>query len=58
MNSEERTEKIYDIQLKMFENVDILPFYSEVTWMAYNADLKNVNLYADGTYSWNDISWE
>lgn len=58
VDSEERTKKIYEIQLEMFENVDILPFYSEITWMAYNADLKNVNLAVDGTYSWNDISWE
>lgn len=57
VDSDERTKKIGDIQMKMFENIDILPFYSEIGHLAYSSGLSGVKINSDGSLDWNDVGW-
>ncbi|MBQ6583236.1 MAG: ABC transporter substrate-binding protein [Mogibacterium sp.] len=56
VDSAERTKKIEEIQMKMFENLDIIPFYSGKGFMAHRAELQGINIKADGTYEFNDVA--
>ena len=57
INTVERTQKVGDLQKEMFDNMDVIPLYSGLTYLAYNADLKGVHFKTDGTYDINDLSW-
>lgn len=57
VDSDERTKKITKIQEEMDQNLDVIPFFSTVTWMAYNSGIKGINIKSDGSYSWNDVTW-
>ena len=59
IDSEERTKKVGDIQIDiMFKNVNIIPFYSDVTYSAYNEQLQGVVVNNDGTMFVNDFKYE
>ena len=57
VDSEERTEKIGKIQMDMFKNWNMIPFYSDVNYMAYNNDVQGIEIMSNGTLFWNDISF-
>ncbi len=57
VDSDERTEKIGQIQMDMFENWNIIPFYSDVNYMAYSNDVQGIEIMSNGTLFWNDISF-
>lgn len=57
IDSTERTQKIGEIQSKMFENLDIIPFYSDVSYFAYRSELQGVNVLENGTVFFNDFTF-
>ena len=57
VDSDERTAKIGEIQKKMFENWNILPFYSDINYIAYKDYVKGITVQADGALYWNDLSF-
>ena len=57
IDSTERTQKIGEIQSKMFENLDIIPFYSEVSYFAYRSELQGINVLENGTVFFNDFTF-
>lgn len=57
VDTEERTAKVGEIQKKMFENWNIIPFYSDVNYIAYKDYVKGVTVHSDGALYWNDISF-
>ena len=57
VDSDERTQKIGDLQKEMYDNLDNIPFYSPISYIAYNKDLQGVNIQSDGSWSWNDVTW-
>ena len=57
VDSDERTKKIGDIQMMMWENLDMLPFYAEETALAHSNDITGFNMKSDGTYDFNDIRY-
>lgn len=57
VDSDERTEKVGEIQKKMYENLDIIPLYSEKGFMAHSTALTGYKIQSDGTYSFNDVRW-
>jgi hypothetical protein len=40
----------------MFENWNIIPFYSEATYVAYNDFVKGIHI-SNGSLYWNDLSF-
>lgn len=57
IDSNERTKKVGDLQKEMFDNMDVIPLYSGMTYLAYNSNLKGVHFKSDGTYEITDLSW-
>ena len=57
VDSDERTEKVGEIQMRIFENVNMIPMYAELGFAAYNSDLQGFNVLADGTTPLNDLAY-
>ena len=57
VDSDERTEKVGEIQMRIFENVNMIPMYAELGFVAYNSDLQGFNVLADGTTPLNDLAY-
>ncbi|MGN0204763.1 MAG: ABC transporter substrate-binding protein, partial [Coprococcus sp.] len=57
VDSDERTAKIGAIQKDMYTNWNIIPFYSDVNYIAYNSYVKGIKVQADGSLYWNDMSF-
>ena len=57
VDSDERTAKIGAIQKDLYTNWNILPFYSDVSYIAYNNYVKGITVQADGALYWNDMSF-
>ncbi len=53
----ERTKLVGEIQMGMWENVNIIPLYSEVSYTAISSNLKGYNVLIDGTSTINDLSY-
>ena len=43
--------------MMLFENVNMIPLFSDQSFIAYNSDLKGVNVQPDGTMALNDLSY-
>lgn len=56
VDADERAAKIGAIQMEMFENWNIIPFYSEATYVAYNDYVKGIDIF-NGSLYWNDLSF-
>ena len=56
-DGEKRTEMIGDIQMHLFENVNMIPMYAELSFTAMNKDLKGFNVLPDGSVPLNDLSY-
>lgn len=56
VDADERIEKIGEIQKEMFANWNIIPFYSEATYVAYNNYVKGIEIF-NGSLYWNDLSF-
>ena len=46
-----------DIQMYLFENVNMIPMYAELSFSAMNKDLKGFNVLADGSTPLNDLAY-
>ena len=57
VDTDERTKLIGDIQMKIFENVNMIPMYAELSFTAANAELKGCNVLGDGTMPLNDLTY-
>lgn len=57
LDAEKRTEMIGDIQMHLFENVNMIPMYAELSFTAMNKDLKGFNVLPDGSAPLNDLSY-
>lgn len=57
IDPEKRIEKIRDVQMHMFENVDIIPLFGDNDYEAFRSGLKGYVLNADGTMFLNDLSY-
>ena len=57
IDTDARTELVGDLQMHLFENVNMIPMYSELSFTAMNADLQGFNVLADGTAPRNDLSY-
>lgn len=57
IDSDERTKKVGEIQMHLFENVNMIPLYAELGFVAHNSDLKGFNVLADGTTPLNDLTY-
>lgn len=57
IDTDARTELVGDLQMHLFENVNMIPMYSELSFTAMNADLQGFNVLADGTAPLNDLSY-
>ena len=57
IDSTERTQKVGDLQKQIFDNMDCIPLYSGLSYLAYNANLKGILFKTDGTYDITDLSW-
>lgn len=57
VDTDSRTEQVGEIQMHLFENVNMIPLYSELSFMAYNPDLQGMNVLIDGTMPVNDLSY-
>lgn len=53
-----RVEKIGEIQMRMFENMNIIPLFMDNDYTAIRTELKGVVAKADGTLSTADMHWE
>ena len=57
IDTDARAELLGDLQMHLFENVNMIPMYSELSFTAMNADLQGFNVLADGTAPLNDLSY-
>lgn len=57
VDTDERTKKIGEIQMHIFKNVNMIPMYAELSFTAYNKDLKGFNVLKDGTSPLNDLAY-
>lgn len=57
VDTDKRTEMIGDIQMDIFKNVNMIPMYAELSFTAVNSELKGYNVLADGTATWNDLTY-
>ncbi len=57
VDANDRTEVIRELQMSMFENLDIIPFYTSLDFAAYTNGLKGVNVLSDGSIPLNDLSF-
>ncbi|MDD6815068.1 MAG: ABC transporter substrate-binding protein, partial [Firmicutes bacterium] len=57
-DTEKRVEKIGEIQMRMFENMNIIPLFMDNDYTAIRTELKGVVAKADGTLSTADMHWE
>lgn len=57
-DTEKRTEKIGEIQMRMFENLNIIPLFMDNDYTAARKELKGINPKSDGTLSTADMHWE
>ena len=57
VDTDERTKLVGDVQMKLFENVNMIPMYAELSFTAANADLKGCNVLGDGTMPLNDLTY-
>ena len=57
IDAEKRIQKIGDIQIEMSKNLDILPLYSDISYIAYRTELKGVVIQPDGTMYFNDFEF-
>lgn len=57
IDAQERIDKIGAVQIEMFKNVNIIPLYSDVSYIAYRNELKGVNVMKNGTMYYNDFEF-
>lgn len=57
LDTDKRTKMVGDLQLGMFENINIIPMYSELGFTAVNKDLKGFKVMSDGTAAMNDLTF-
>ncbi|MGN0658249.1 MAG: ABC transporter substrate-binding protein [Emergencia sp.] len=57
VDPEERNQLVGDIQMKLFENVNMIPMYAELSFTAVRNDLQGCNVLGDGTMPLNDLSY-
>ena len=57
VDTDKRTEMVGDIQMDIFKNVNMIPMYAELSFTAINSELKGFNVLADGSATWNDLSY-
>lgn len=57
VDSDERTAKIGAIQMEMFKNCNIIPFFSNLSYIAYGDHVKGIVIQADSSLYWNDLSF-
>ena len=57
VDTDVRTKKVGDAQMHIFENVNMIPLYSELSFTAYNSELKGFNVLGDGTAPLNDLAY-
>ena len=57
-DTEKRVEKIGEIQMRMFENMNIIPLFMDNEYTAIRTELKGIVAKADGTLSTADMHWE
>lgn len=57
-DTEKRVEKIGEIQMRMFENMNIIPLFMDNEYTATRTELKGIVAKADGTLSTADMHWE
>ena len=56
-DTDKRTEKVGELQMHIFENIDLVPLCAELSFEAYNSSLKNYTVLKDGTHVWNDLTY-
>ncbi|MGC2873406.1 ABC transporter substrate-binding protein [Ihubacter sp. mB4P-1] len=56
-DGEARTKMVGDIQMHLFENVNMIPMYAELSFTAMNKDLKGFKVLADGSAPLNDLAY-
>lgn len=57
IDTDARTELVGELQMHLFENVNMIPMYSELSFTAMNANLQGFNVLIDGTTPLNDLSY-
>ncbi len=58
VDDNERSEKLGEIQMEdLYPEWNMIPLYGDVTYIAYNSDLKGINVLSNGFLYWNDLSW-
>lgn len=57
VDTDERTAMVGDLQMHLFENVNMIPWYSELSFTAINSGLQGFNVLADGTVPLNDLTY-
>jgi len=57
VDAQERSDKIGAIQIEMFKNWNIIPFYSDINYITYNDYLKGVTVLPNSSLFWNDLSF-
>ena len=57
-DTEKRVEKIGEIQMRMFENMNIIPLFMDNEYTAIRTELKGIVAKSDGTLSTADMHWE
>lgn len=57
VDGNERTEKIGQIQMDMFKNCNIIPFFSNLSYIAYGDQVKGIVVQSDSSLYWNDLSF-
>lgn len=57
LDTDKRTAMVGELQIGMFENVNMIPMYSELSFTALNKDLKGFKVLLDGSAAMNDLSY-
>lgn len=56
-DSEARTQLVGEIQKRMFDNVNIIPMYEDISYTGHVAGLKGLKFWSDGTMDMNDMTF-
>ncbi|MCI8608337.1 MAG: hypothetical protein HFE73_01680 [Firmicutes bacterium] len=57
VDPDERTELVEELQMHLFENVNMIPMYAQLSFTASKAGLKGCNVLGDGTMPLNDLAY-
>ena len=57
-DTEKRVEKVGETQMRMFENVNIIPLFMDNSYTAIRSEIKGIVAEADGTLSTADMYFE